>query len=120
MKKSVLTLAAVFTLTTTLVFTGNKSMSSAPFSGESITISLAPVTPVVAEFEEMVPVNDFNGLAPATPAEATFEEIPSEMTIPAGLAPAAPATADFEEMTGFTAENYSFLAPATPAVADFE
>ena len=120
MKTSVLTLAAVLTLTATLVFAGNKSMVNTPAGSETIALRIAPVTPVEADFEEMVPVNDFRELAPTTPAEATFEEVSDENTIAAGFAPETPKVADFEDVVEYPAVIMAELAPVTPAEADFE
>ncbi len=120
MKTSIITLAAVLTFTATLALAGNESIRLAPANGETSSLGIAPVTPVEADFEEMIPVNDFRGLAPVAPAEATFEEIPADNMLFAGLAPTTPVTAGFEDEMLPPAVDFSTLAPVTPVEADFE
>ncbi len=92
------------------------------------TMDLSPVTPREATFEETESVSPFEfplpGLAPTTPNVAEFTDmIPELYYLPAGLAPAFPKEADFEDSTPTFSFNRDFLLnlnPVTPFVASFD
>ena len=98
MKSTITILAAVLTLSASVLFAGNET-SSAPVSNETNTIKmsiLAPVTPSEATFEDIPSVNEIAALIPVTPTEATFEDVSGDVMPNNALAPTTPATADFE------------------------
>jgi hypothetical protein len=81
--------------------------------------SLAPTTPAVADFSDVIPepVASTVSLAPVTPKEADFnDEVPENLN---DLAPVAPAEADFDEMLTDQVD-FTLLAPTAPTYADFE
>jgi len=118
MKAITIIAAAVLTLPVNVLFAGNDGASLS--SGTvSFHISLAPIAPSEATFEEM---NDAAPIAfifgPVTPVEADFSDAVSEnMTDFSALAPVTPGEADFisEDLTF----NASAFAPVTPSAADF-
>ncbi len=94
MKATSIIIAAALTLSVNVLFAGINN-ESAPVSSNNTEISLtslAPSLPSVATFEDAVAVNDFTFLAPVTPAVADFEEVIDFSS----LAPTTPAEADFE------------------------
>ncbi len=100
MKTTITILTLVFTLSANLIFAGNEGVSLNSGSSMSTTanITLAPVTPLEATFEDDATVADFSTLAPATPAEATFSDEADNTGTDDAIAPVAPLTADFEEI----------------------
>ena len=112
--------AAALTLQAGILFAGNES-SSAPVTGESTLITLAPSVPAVATFEEFdAVVSDVAFLAPSTPAEADFTDaVPASDADVMVLAPPTPAVADFNDSTEVSTD-ITALIPVTPLVADFE
>jgi len=118
MKSATILLAAVLTLSLNVVFarTGGTAMISETSSSR---ISIAPVTPVEATFEEMTDATaTFTLLAPVTPAEADFSDAIPETTIDiAALAPVTPGEAEFG--LDDVVANANALDPITPSVADF-
>ncbi len=121
MKTTITLLAAVLTLSASVLFAGNET-SSTPVSNENTTITmefLAPVAPAEATFEDCT-VNDTEHLVPVTPSEATFEEMPADVYTVFDLAPVAPIQADFEDIVAQVTIDNETLAPVTPAAADFE
>ena len=119
MKATTTILAAVLSLSMNVLFAGN---DGATVNSElnSVQISLAPVTPSVATFEEMTDANAVVVyLAPVVPAEADFSDVVAVETIDiATLAPVTPGEADFgtEEIQ---IAGAGALIPVTPSVADF-
>ena len=122
MKTTITILAAVLTLSASVLFAGNET-SSTPVSNDNATITmsvLAPVAPAEATFEDLVVVNAIASLVPVTPSEATFEEMSVDVALVFDLTPVTPIQADFEDVvTDVTIDNET-LAPATPVVAEFE
>ena len=118
MKTTTTILAAVLALSINVLFAGN---DGAAMINElnTVSISLAPVVPTEATFEEMTTeATAVVTFAPVAPAEADFsDEASEEMFDITALAPVTPAEADFtlEDDT----VNNSALAPLTPSVADF-
>ena len=118
MKATTTILAAVLTLSINVLLAGN---DEAIMNSETNTVrtSLAPATPSEATFED---ANDATFsvfvLAPITPVEADFTDVVTESTINiATLSPVTPAEADFASDDETT--NAGVLAPVTPSVADF-
>jgi hypothetical protein len=101
MKATTIIMAAVLSLLGSSLFAEN-NINLAPVAGANATISLvslAPVTPVEATFEEIVTLTDYSVFAPAIPLEADFND--NEMIQPVDystLAPATPAEADFSDI----------------------
>jgi hypothetical protein len=123
MKATIITIAAILALQMNVLFAGNGNSYGTPVTNENssnILTSLAPTTPVEANFEDDALLTDYAALAPVTPAEATFDDVSSEMTSFADLAPVTPAVADFEDNIDAIALNLTSLAPTTPAEADFD
>jgi len=115
MKTFTIIIAAVLTLTVNALFASNDGAS---VNSNTTSISLAPITPTEATFEEVAAPFEFSTLAPVAPAEASFEEETEDIAI-TSLAPVTPVEADFNDAT--TQEiNIGALAPVTPSVADFE
>jgi hypothetical protein len=122
MKTTATLFIAIFLLQVNILFAGNDGVERNSRSDINSVqfVSLTPVTPAIADFEEASPSSGFFQLAPTTPKEATFEDsnVDDETTI-IGLAPVTPAEADFNDTPDpFT--NIGFLAPVTPAFADFD
>jgi hypothetical protein len=118
MKTTTLILAAVLALQVNILFAGN-DVASAPATNSYSSVSLAPVTPTEATFEESI-VTEMNALMPVTPTEATFEDAAPEMVSITALAPAPPAEADFGDAVLQMPSNTDSLAPVSPPEADFE
>jgi hypothetical protein len=112
MKTTTIILAALLVLQVNFLFA---SGDNAPMANTNAAMTLAPVTPVEATFEEMTAVNV---LMPITPAEATFDDMPVLMISTSDLSPETPGVAEFED-AGDVIDN-GMLAPVTPNVADFE
>ncbi len=119
MKAKILTVAIILILQATFLFGGNET-SPAPVAIELSPILLAPVTPAVATFEEIIPVKEIVVAGPLTPEVATFEETASETPQVADFAPVSPAGADFEDTVATLSVDFDGLAPVIPASADFE
>ncbi len=119
MKATITIFAAVLTLQASILFAGNKTIST-PVANESAIITLAPSAPLEATFEETtVAVIGFIAIAPATPVETDFNEIAPDTSIDlTNLAPVIPVLADFEDVIDVAFDIYTFV-PLTPA-ADFE
>jgi len=94
MKAISIIIAAALTLSVNVLFAGinNESAPVANNNTEIFMTSLAPSLPGVATFEDAVAVNDFAFLAPVTPSVADFEEVIDFSS----LAPTTAAEADFE------------------------
>jgi len=127
MKATTVIIAAVLFLQVSFLFAGNNETASSANNERSfVTISnLAPVTPGEATLEETTFTSAFDYnvaiLAPVTPVEADFYDIVPEKNIDLTiLAPVTPSEADFNETTEDQVFNLSALAPVTPAEADFE
>ena len=120
MKATITIIAAVLTLNTGILWAGNES-SSVSIANESAMISLAPVTPAEATFEDVnVTTIDVAAIAPTMPLDAEFTDVAPDISIDlTNLAPFAPAVADFNDAVDVNI-NISALAPITPATADFE
>ncbi len=114
-------IAAILVLQSTILFAGNETVSALESNaGNNFSIvSLAPVTPATATFEDFTTVTTFD-LAPVMPVEATFEEMPAEAFTVQALAPLTPAEADFSDAVETPAADLAKLAPVAPAEADFE
>jgi hypothetical protein len=99
MKTTVTILSAIFILQINFLFGNNDGSPSSSTNREpssTTIISLAPLTPKEASFEEEVPITNLNILAPVTPKEATFEdEAPTIELIQ--VAPVTPKEATFED-----------------------
>ena len=124
MKTTTIIIAAIFTLQVSNIFAGNSEMnnsSNSDFSSSAV-LTLAPTTPVEADFSDLVPepVFDQSTLAPVTPAFANFDDnAPEVVSNSINLAPETPSFADFDEETNTQVTAFSLL-PVTPAEADFE
>ena len=81
-------------------------------------ISLAPVTPREASFEDTEFSSEFSFLVPVTPKEASFEDT-IEALIIINLAPVTPKEADFNDNPEINM-NIGLLCPLSPVEADFE
>jgi hypothetical protein len=135
MKTKSIILAAVLTLTASMLFAGNDIVINR-IANENTSVTLAaiaPVTPTEATFEEVSTVTidfanlapslpleaDFSDAIPVTPAEASFEEISTVIIDLANLAPSLPLEADFSDAAPAENIDMTNLAPAAPAEADF-
>jgi hypothetical protein len=98
MKTTVTILSILFIFQINVLFgnnDGSPSSSNRELSSTTI-ISLAPLTPKEASFDEDVPLTNLEILAPVTPKEATFgDEAPTIDLIQ--LAPVTPKEATFED-----------------------
>ncbi len=123
MKATTIIIAAVLALQVNVLFAGSKSSNEPPVTKENTSISLislTPITPVEATFEDNAILTDFAILAPVTPTEAMFEDMPSEMAQAIDLAPTTPPVAEFEDAIDTITLDLNTLAPLTPDEADFE
>ena len=120
MKATITILAAVLTLNSGIFFAGNETIS-APVAKEIAMISLAPITPVGATFEDVNATTiDIATLAPSTPSEADFNDFAADANIDlTSLTPITPAIADFNDSLD-VAIDISALAPVTPVTTDLE
>jgi len=83
---------------------------------------LAPTTPEVADFTDVIAEGASHDLSPSTPVEATFEEmndIYNDVYLE-NLSPVTPAEADFNDSEILQPADAASLNPVTPAEADFE
>lgn len=120
MKTITIILVAVLTLQMNVLFASNDGalIRSNRVSNASSRISLAPVTPAAADFEEIITVVEFSSLAPVTPTEASFEDAIEDIII-TKLAPVTPIEADFNDEPAQIINICSF-APVAPTVVDFD
>jgi hypothetical protein len=99
MKATITIFAAALILNAGIMFAANETTSaSATADHTSISsLSLAPVMPNEADFNDVAPdiFTDVIRLAPVTPSEADFSDSTAIIDIHA-LAPVTPVTADFE------------------------
>jgi hypothetical protein len=122
MKATTYIIAAILSLQGSFLFAGNNENpkdNSFEYTNTMLK-TLAPTTPAVADFSDVIPepgVN-FSNLAPVTPAEADFNDSAPEISII--LAPVTPAEADFNDNIATENVEKVTLAPVTPAEADFE
>ena len=124
MKTTTIIIAAVLSLQFSALSADNpEGKVVTESSGISVnTIILAPVTPLEADFSDVIPepVEKILTLAPLSPSEADFNDnAPEKIVNTPDLAPETPSSADFQEMIPIQ-ENTSILVPVTPAEADFE
>jgi hypothetical protein len=115
--KTTIIIAAILSFQASVIFAGNNTTCP--------SCILAPVTPVVAVFEEtnatVTSTFNYTSLAPVAPEEADFSDVVPEKNIDlAVLAPVTPSEADFNDDTVNQSDDVSYLAPITPAEADFE
>jgi hypothetical protein len=100
MKATTIIIAAVFSLLVSSSFADN-NITVAPVAETNATISLvslAPVTPAEATFEEIATLTDYTVFAPVTPVEADFNDNDRVQPVETStLAPATPAEADFSD-----------------------
>jgi hypothetical protein len=124
MKTTILIIAAVLGLQINFLFAGNKEFKRISYSEFAISamINLAPATPALADFSDVVPEPKpaISTLTPVTPSEADFNEVTPELkanTI--NLTPETPSFADFDENND-NQQTTMNLNPVTPVEADFE
>jgi len=93
-----ITLAAVLTLFANILVAGNDLIDTpSPSSfNRSAIVTLTPVIPAEATFEDASFPVEFTGFAPVVPTEAGFEENISDTLNVKAFAPALPVEADFE------------------------
>ena len=115
MKATITILAAFLTLQAGILFAGNDNI--VPASNDNFTISLAPATPVEANFEDITTISLVD-LMPVTLYEATFDDMPAVMPALIDLSPSTPEIADFEDVD--VSIDNAILIPVGPVVADFE
>ena len=124
MKTTTTILIAIFALQINILSANNEGVSRNSNSNTEITsnsiVSLAPVTPAIADFEESAASSELLQLAPRTPSEASFEDSNNEDNIlTVDLAPVTPAEAEFNDAPEQVTNGIS-LAPVTPSFADFD
>jgi hypothetical protein len=135
MKTKSTIIAAILTITTTILFAENDIVSNR-IANENTSASLAaiaPVTPIEATFEEVSTViidfatlapsmpleADFSDAIPVIPTEASFEDVCTSIIDLAILAPSLPLEADFSDAAPAANIDMTILAPAAPVEADF-
>jgi hypothetical protein len=98
MKTTMITLAAIFTLSANVLFAGNDITytTPAPIPATYNIGSFAPALPAEANFEDAIETPDFTGLYPVVSSEASFEETVTDNYSLENLSPAIPSEADFE------------------------
>ena len=117
MKSLKFIIAIALTLQIGVLFAGNERLTPVmEVNSTAIMMTLAPMTPVEATFEEAV-VDAFFGLSPITPEVASFEDFSVEMVSAMDLSPVVPSEADFTDTVEVSMNQ---LAPVTPIIADFE
>ena len=127
MKTITIIISAVLSLQASFLLAGNNEIASSANNESSFgTIStLALVTPMEATFDETTFTSAFDYnvtyLAPVTPVEADFSDVVPEKNIDLTiLVPVTPSEADFNDNVEDQASNLRALAPVTPVEADFE
>jgi hypothetical protein len=91
-----------------------------------VNSQLTPVTPDEATFEDAAEMSEptfkISDLAPVLPIVADFNDgAPTAEISMLNLAPVTPKEADFEDVTGIKSNtSIQDLAPVTPVTADFE
>jgi hypothetical protein len=96
MKAKSIIIAAILTITTSMLFAENDIVST-PVANENASVISAAIAPV-------------------TPAEVTFEEVSTEVIDFATLAPSLPLEADFND-DAYAMIDINTLAPSTPRQA---
>jgi hypothetical protein len=103
--KTIVVILALAGISTTTLFASAKGNEKTlgtvnPVIAESV-ISLAPVTPLVADFSDGAPVVEISikDISPITPVLADFEELPANENsiVNDMIAPVPPSTATFED-----------------------
>ena len=104
MDTRIISLLTILTLNFSISFAKTNVTFTELRSVERSMINLAPVSPVEADFSDLVPEADASNtiLLPVTPKEATFDdeaimESINEDPLPITLAPSAPKEAGFED-----------------------
>ena len=104
MDTRIISLLIILTLNFSISFAKTNVTFTELRSVERSMISLAPVSPIEADFSDLVPEADASNtiLLPVTPKEATFDdetltESIIEEPLPIILAPSAPKEAGFED-----------------------
>ncbi len=122
MKTTTLLIAAVLSIFSTGVFAGSDSPVIKPNNElvAPVCISLIPIAPTEATFEDEISAYDLAKWAPVTPAEATFDDDADAISpeLLQALAPVAPKVADFDDDPDQILDLTS-LSPITPGEADF-
>jgi hypothetical protein len=98
MKATMITLAAVLSLFANVVLAGNDLIDTpSPSSfNRSAIVTLTPIIPAEATFEDEAVIAAFACFVPVVPSEATFEETVSDTVNVKAFAPVLMAEADFE------------------------
>jgi hypothetical protein len=96
MKPITIILVTVLTISVNLLFAGTEG-ATVNRNNHAATISLAPVTPAEATFEDSSETIDIQSLAPVSPAEADFNSDEDPMVSIRTLDPVTPANADFSD-----------------------
>ncbi|MEI6435780.1 MAG: hypothetical protein WCP32_13115 [Bacteroidota bacterium] len=122
MKTTKIILAVILSLQIGLSFAGNENLTTLVTEVNSTfnTITLVPITPVEATFEDMTTEFTFFGLSPLTPIVASFEDFYVEMVPAIGLSPIMPAEAEFTDSVHQVSIDINQLSPVSPHEADFE
>jgi hypothetical protein len=123
MKATIVITAAVLSLQVSVLFAGNimSPVTTNSNAFESKCISLMPLVPAEATFEDEAALTDFSMFAPVAPKEADFnDDVDAVNTVMIqNLAPVTPAEADFNDAEMEQGLDLNAVAPATPAEADF-
>ncbi|MCX6279151.1 MAG: hypothetical protein NT004_13800 [Bacteroidetes bacterium] len=122
MKTTKIILAAILSLQIGNLFAGNENICApvAEVSSTINTITLVPITPVEATFEDITTEITFFGLSPLTPIVASFEDFSVEMVSAIGLSPIMPSEADFTDSVYQVSIDINQLSPVSHYEADFE
>lgn len=124
MKTRLLLTIAILAFNLNLGFTENVPEVSVNMPLSNTQVNLAPVAPLSADFSDFAPESAPSTLSlmPVTPKEATFDEDiqdGSMDTLLKSLSPSVPTEADFcDDVTSFN--SLHSLNPITPSEAGFE
>ncbi|MCX6278979.1 MAG: hypothetical protein NT004_12925 [Bacteroidetes bacterium] len=122
MKTTKIILAVILSLQIGNLFAGNENICAPVTEVNSTlnTITLVPITPAEATFEDITTEISFFGLSPLTPIVASFEDFSVEMVSANDISPVMPSVADFTDSVYQVSIDINQLAPVSHYEADFE
>jgi hypothetical protein len=120
MKATIFLAAVVLTLQVNALLAASDGAAIKSDANTPVTISLAPVTPASAPFEE-TNIFSISDLSPVTPPAADFSDASTQPDVKKTvLSPSSPSMAGFDDNDEAQIGNTTTLGPTTPASADFD
>ncbi|MEI6436064.1 MAG: hypothetical protein WCP32_14555 [Bacteroidota bacterium] len=122
MKTTKIILAVILSLQTGILFADNENITTpvTEINSTISTITLDPITPAEATFEDIITEITFFGLSPLTPIVASFDDFSVEMVSAIDLSPLTPSEADFTDSVYQGTIDVNQLSPFLQYEADFE